>query len=392
MSESEDYDVIIAGGGPSGSTAAYQLGEFGYDVLLVDKATFPRDKLCGGLVTNKTVRLVERVFNKTEQYLLDNDIVDFASDGFEVYFEDDLLHSSSIDIPFYFTNRSVYDNFLFEQAQSTGVDVVQGEGVEEVSPSEAWVSTESGRTFEADYVVAADGANSVIRRQLFQDGWLDATEWRENLAMALECYVPRSETEFDPDVPLVHFGVIDWGYGWVFPNEDRLLVGVGGLNRKNDNFGDLLDAYLAQLELDHVDIEVKGHPLPFGNFIETPAVENVLLVGDAAGTADAITGEGIFYGQRSGELAAWSIHRAAQDSIDTTPGAYYVDMIQEYVHPELKHSKFLRPLIWAGPRRQRHPLMKALMKVGSRPLTELIHGVRVYRWFRPRGRELHDVV
>jgi hypothetical protein len=91
-------------------------------------------------------------------------------------------------------------------------------------------------------------------------------------------------------------------------------------------------------------------------------------------------------------LAAWSIHRAEQGDLDVPIAEYYIKMIQDYVHPELSHSKLIRPLLWAGPEEPRRPLMKAVVGVGANTINELFHGIRVYRWLRPRGRELHDVV
>ncbi|MDZ7730872.1 MAG: hypothetical protein U5K37_08180 [Natrialbaceae archaeon] len=105
------------------------------------------------------------------------------------------------------------------------------------------------------------------------------------------------------DHPLIHFGVLEWGYGWVFPNSDRYVVGVGGLNHENEQFRSLLEAYLEQLGFEPAK-HVAGHPIPFGNYIDDPSAGCVLLVGDAAGMADPITGEGVLRpaNRRAGRL------------------------------------------------------------------------------------------
>ena len=69
MREKNNYDIIIIGGGPAGSTAAYLLSNFGYKALIIDKSRFPRKKLCGGLITRKTLKLNERIFKETESDL-----------------------------------------------------------------------------------------------------------------------------------------------------------------------------------------------------------------------------------------------------------------------------------------------------------------------------------
>ncbi|MFB6188236.1 MAG: geranylgeranyl reductase family protein [Halobacteriaceae archaeon] len=297
--DQSEYDVIVVGSGPGGSTAAYQLQQFGYDVLLIDEKTFPRDKLCGGLITYKTLQLLSRVFNQNKEELLENGILDFGATEYAAYFNDDLVKREEIDVPFYFAKRFEYDEFLHNQAVASGVEPHLGDGVRSVDVDAGEVTTANGERFSADYIIGADGATSRVREKLSKMGLVDTSGWNKNLAIAAEAYVPRDEVDYNVDYPLLHFGVLNWGYGWVFPNTDRLLIGVGGLNYKNDTgFRDILDDYFQVLGLDYNPETVKGHPIPFGNYLSNPAHDNVLLIGDAAGTVDAITGEGIFYAQR----------------------------------------------------------------------------------------------
>ncbi|RMB25242.1 geranylgeranyl reductase family protein [Haloplanus aerogenes] len=386
------YDVVVVGGGPGGSTAAYQLQQFGHDVLLIDRETFPRDKLCGGLITYKTLRLLDRVFDESESHLVDEGILNFGADEYAAYFNDDLVLRDSIDVPFYFAKRFEYDEFLHDRAVEAGVDTHLGDGVSRIDIEGSTVETTDGETFTADYIVGADGASSRIRSQLADEGLVDTSGWRKNLAIAAEAYVPRDAIDVDIDYPMLHFGVLDWGYGWVFPNTDRLLVGVGGLNAKNDRgFRRILDDYFDLLGFDYDPDTVKGHPIPFGNYLDRPAHGNVLLVGDAAGTVDAITGEGIFYAQRSGELAAWAIDRA-ESGTTAAVADDYTDMLHEYVHPELHHSKQARLFIWGGPQFPRRLAMKAWFALLSDPSVELVHGIRIYDLLRRRGDVMHETL
>lgn len=388
-----DYDVVVVGSGPGGSTAAYQLRAFGYDVLLVDEETFPRDKLCGGLITYKTLRLLSRVFDTDEDELRETGILNIGSNEYAAFFNDDEIVHEEIDVPFYFAKRFEYDEFLHDLAVEAGADTHLGDGVRSVDVDAGEVETVSGETFSADYVVGADGATSRVRKQLADQGLVDTSGWNENLAIAAEAYIPRGETTLDVDYPLLHFGVLDWGYGWVFPNTDRLLVGVGGLNRKNETgFREILDDYLDLLGIEERPDTVKGHPIPFGNYLDYPAHDNVLLVGDAAGTVDAITGEGIFYAQRSGELAAWAIENAESGAVTESTADYYVSLLEDHVHPELRDSKRTRPFIWGGPQLPRHLAMKAWFSLLSEPSVELVHGIRIYKLLRRHGDVVHESV
>lgn len=382
------HDVIVVGGGPGGATTAYLLEQRGHDTLIVDKEMFPRDKLCGGIITHKTARLLDRVYGRSASELHEDGVIDFESGGYRAYFDDELVVEEATDPPFHFADREVYDAFLFETAREAGADAHLEDGVTEVDPDAPAVLTSSGERFEADYVVGADGAHSRVRRELADAGRVDDSGWQHDLAIGVEAYVDRDAVDLDTDWPLVHFGVVEWGYGWVFPNRDRYLVGVGGLNRANGDFRGLLRDYLDQLDMD-VDPAIKGRPIPFGNYLDRPGDGRVLLVGDAAGTVDAITGEGIFYAQRCGELAATSVDRHEREAGDPAM-ARYRRLVERHVHPELHESKRVRPAIWAGPKLPRKLLMRAWMALLSDPTVELVQGIRVYGLLRRQGERMHD--
>jgi len=382
-----EYDAIVVGSGPGGATAARQLCALGCDVLVIDRAEFPREKLCGGLLTDKTVHLLERVFGADVGALHDRGVVDFRADEYAAYFDDERVVREPIDTPFYFVDRAEYDAYLHRAAVRAGADTHLGDGVRRVDPAAGTVETVDGERFSARYLVGADGASSRVRTQLADWGLIDDDGWSDDLAIAVEAYVPREETALDLAHPVLHFGILEWGYGWVFPNTDRLVIGVGGLNEKTDrSFRAVLDEYLDLLGVDRDPDVVNGHPIPFGNYLARPGHGRTLLVGDAAGTADAISGEGIFYAQRTGELAA---HAIAADAADTTAAERYVAAYREYVAPELRGSRLARVPIWAGPKAPRKLAMKLWFAGFSEPTVELIHGERIYRLLRPRGDRVH---
>jgi len=90
---------------------------------------------------------------------------------------------------------------------------------------------------------------------------------------------------------------VKWGYSWIFPNKDRFVVGIGGLIDKNGNLKESLKLMLSDFFPNFKLRKIMGHTIPFGNFIEKPCYENVLLVGDAGGITNPASGEGIFSAQ-----------------------------------------------------------------------------------------------
>jgi len=228
----DNYDVIIVGCGPAGTTSGYILGSLGLHTLLVDKNVFPRHKLCGGGLTNKTITLLQRVFNETVASLTHNEIIDYASNSYDIYFRENLLVHGTSHFPFFFVDRFVYDNYLLEKAKETGVIVLEGEKVKNIDIENNILSTSSGRILKARFIIGADGVHSIIRNS-FPNNLYDKKRWEYNLSTALEIFVPRSEINRELNYPIIHFGYVDWGYSWMFPNRNEIIIGLGGLNRKN---------------------------------------------------------------------------------------------------------------------------------------------------------------
>ena len=384
LPDKSDYDVVIVGGGPGGSTTAYLLSKFGFQVLIIDKENFPRPKLCGGLLTYKTFRLLNRVFGETESSLTDKHILNFRADNYEVFYKDKPMVNKHSEIPFLFVDRKIYDSFLLDKAREAGAEIIEGEKVKAVDFSTMEVVTSTGKGFSSRFIVGADGVNSVIRKELFSAGRVDAHDWKRNLATGLEVFVDRDETTKAIDHPMVFFGFVRWGYSWVFPNKDVIVVGSGGLNTANRS--DLLKSFhnfLSSLNLNEGRVSrIAGHPVPYGNFLQRPVSENFLLVGDAAGFADPVTGEGIFYAQRSAELAAWAIRECAHNNRNLETS--YLHLLHRHIYPELVYAKKARLPIFTFLERFGYYPIKMLLNITDTRAIELVHGLRTYKGFQKR--------
>jgi len=384
MHDSEEYDAIVVGGGPAGSTAGYLLSRLGLAVTVLDRSHFPRPKLCGGLITHKTFRLLHRVFGETLGSLKEKGILECESDHYEVYRKKQLVAAHSVQVPFYFVDRLRYDDFLLRKAEEAGAEIAEGDAARALDLKRRQITTMKGRVLRAKFVIGADGVNSVIRRSLPSDRF-DKSSWQSGLATAFESYVsqadPKAPSRSSIDHPAIVFDFVNWGYCWIFPNSSRLVVGMGGLNKANrgrfrSSFRDFASAFDLSGRLG----EIGAHPVPYGNFLSTPAYQDVLLAGDAAGFVDPITGEGIFYAQRSAELAARAIRQTISDG-GTSEDAY-VRLLSKHVYPELTYAKMVRWWIFEVSARLRHHPTATLLDLFGDRCIEVIHGIRSYRWLR----------
>ncbi len=383
---------MVIGSGPAGSTSAYRLAKNNVETLLIEKDELPRHKTCAGGLTDKTMRLMHRVFGRSTEELEKDGPVNFSTVDWRVGFHETNLTSFQVKDEIYFTDRKEYDHFLFREAEKQGIDRKIGEVVTGFDFEDHTLRTAGGSTVHHDYLFAADGVHSTTRKALLAREDFECPYWFDQLALGLEAYVSRDRVpkEFnDARWMDLRLGLVNWGYAWVFPHHDQLLVGVGGLQTQNDNFRSALMEYGELLGLDLGDATVKGHPIPFGNYLREPCHRNVLLLGDAGGFANPLTGEGIFYAQRSGELAAEAYLRSDGNSTEKL----YRKLIHHHILPEMTGAWRVRPFVYGGPPSLRKPVLHCLSKTSSpEPLAGLVQGHRVWHNFAPTGHRLHDTV
>lgn len=225
----KEYDVIVAGCGPAGSAAGKTLSENGFSVAMLDKAVFPRPKLCGGLLTWKSMMLLQDVFGETPESLEAAGAINYKSDSYQVFFKNELISTSIADYPFHFADRSVFDHVLLKKSAQAGCDHYLGQAVTHCDCDQGIVQTKTGQKFRARYIIGADGINSVVRRSIP----FSLKKWKNGLASTFEVAVPAQDCPIAVDCPTLYLGFNDAGYGWVFPNKDKMVIGLGGLARRN---------------------------------------------------------------------------------------------------------------------------------------------------------------
>src|ERR1700756_4770614 len=267
------YDVAIVGAGPAGSTAAYRLASAGASVLLIDKATFPRDKPCGGGVTGRAARLLPFSIEP---------VVEGVVERLDCVLRYRRRFSRSARGPLaYMTQRRLLDHFLLRKAAEAGAEVREGE-------------TADARELDARIVIGADGCNGSAAKQL---GLAD----RVVHGVALEANYPYDGRYARAMV--LEIAVIRGGYGWIFPKGDHINVGVGG----NSEEGAKLRAELQRMcEAYGIDPDAaqdtRGYRLPMRLPGTRLARGCTAVIGDAAGLVDPLSGDGMYEAFYSAKL------------------------------------------------------------------------------------------
>jgi geranylgeranyl reductase family protein len=368
------YDVAIIGAGPAGAYLAWLLAREGLGVLILDKKNFPRYKPCGGGLTPRAVKLLPFDISP---------VVEALAYRVKVGVSGKILFDYSFPDPIVtLVMRDTFDDLMIEQARHAGAVFKPGTTFQGVQGPADGLQVETSRgNFYARMVVGADGVNSRVARALRL-----TAGGRYMTAVESELYPKRRRTlspyrgkvDFD-------FGLVPRGYGWIFPKKNHLSVGVLTLSRKVRSMKEMYYRYLAARGL-LKDTEVKrfqgalircGSPRQ-GRFANSRG----LLIGDAAGLADPITGEGIFACLQHARLAADVIGAYVGRRLASI--IRYDQLMRERFHTELTCAGRMSDFFYRFPR-----LSRAVLQVKAPGILEnfirIVQGHDTYEHhFNPR--------
>ncbi|GAB6138475.1 NAD(P)/FAD-dependent oxidoreductase [Halanaerobaculum tunisiense] len=356
------YDVIIVGAGPAGAYAAYKLAQENLKVLLIEQQKLPRYKSCGGAVSLKTTELLSGL-----------DLTPVLEDKIS-YVEFAYQFQAPIKIDFtrpfvYLVMRDQFDHFLVNKAQAAGVKVITDTKVTDLISTEKNTTVITPQTeFRTQFVIGADGVNSLVATKLGLTSTAEpAVGWEKEIkvpAQQLNSY--RGKIKLD-------YGTIPQGYSWIFPKQDHLSVGIATYKHGFD-LKHKLQEYLVQEDLSsYQELTAKGHLLPVWQTTRKLNTNSGLLIGDAAGLVDPLSGEGIFYALKSAQLASKTILDILQGSNTLTR---YTTAINQQLVPEFKQAKLLTNFFFFAPE-QIHRLLTTKEWI-LEELLEVIYGLKSY--------------
>jgi len=336
-----DADVIISGAGPSGAMAAYHLQKSGISTLILEKASFPRYKVCGAGLTHKILSIIP--FDITPVIHSTIHSFRFSSGLSDVY-------TRTNELPLmYCTMRDELDAFLLKKALDAGAKVLTSEKLTGIIQDDKGVLAKTIKgEYRSLFLIGADGASSLVSRTFGLNKDIE-------LGIAWEAEVKSTTGMLQnyADTVFLDWGTFPGGYAWIFPKKDHFSIGIGGPAHMAKRMPEYYRNFVNSTGIPVFEtISNRSHPLPVRTRKAVFHSGRVLVAGDAAGLTDSLTGEGIFWAVKSGITAAEVINKRMEEKISDL--ATYSVRINSEIMPEILEAKRICAFFNAMPSRIHH--------------------------------------
>ena len=277
------FDCIIIGAGPAGIAASKIFEKNNINYCLIDKNKFPREKLCGGGLTNKSVNLLKKLE-------LDYQKIDVNEVKNVLVVSKKISKNVELNNSIKMVNRKEFDYNNLKNLKNKNIFL--NEKIIEIKDN---ILKTDKNEYEFNYIIFADGVNG-FSRNLIKN---------RQLGFCVEYTIPNTSKE-----TILDFEAINQGYGWIFPKKNSTTIGLGNINLERYDYIKVLDDFAKKYNFLIDKTKIKGYHIPiFSKEIYQNSIVNdkYILVGDAASLVDPISGEGIYYALFSGMSAAETI-------------------------------------------------------------------------------------
>ncbi len=326
------YDAVIIGAGPAGCAAALKLAGEGLNVIILEKKTLPRVKVCAGLLPEAAINVLEEYLNLK----IPETVFEHPSTVGLVYIPPSGVKNAVLKLNYklYNINRAVFDNWLASEAGNKGVRIFQNMRPERIifKDNRIMLKTSSGVIFNTGYLIGCDGVKSWVRRQLLNKDPPTAPVYQEAYSL---------KKEYDGFVKPYFYIFLNSRvcnlYSYIIIKGGSVILGVGDFNNgrnskeiisKMINFKKLLTA-----EIPVFKKLLESKPLrqlwfiPF--FPPQIGARNILLAGDAAGFVNSFSGEGVRLAVESGFYAGEAVKKSIEKGVEVLE--YYRKQVQQLI-------------------------------------------------------------
>src|SRR6201996_6856611 len=320
--------VAVLGGGPAGSSAAERLAQAGMRTIVIDEK-LAWEKPCGGGITYKAYSQYKYLIeNDTPKKLVTDTLLAAPKAG---------EYKMALTRPLVIYSRIDLNGVLLRRAEAAGAEIEKERVLGLQRTSSGWdIRTRSGK-LSADYCVIATGARNPLRE-------VGTQYTAQDTMYALGYWVPSEQAHID-----IQFLPNLEGYIWVFPRSGHLSVGICGKSESAQCLRSRLERYMEEKGICRKEAKFYGHMLPAldsrGWRNNRVAGDGWLAVGDAGGLVDPITGEGLYYAVRSGDLASQVV---LADQGPETSAERYRQLIERDFGHDLTYGAGLAKRVFCG--------------------------------------------